>query len=863
MSILSRLVNVFQQQRLNRELDAELASHLEAAAEHGRDPLEARRALGSSLRLREASRDVKLIVWLDSLRADAVFGWRQINKRKATSAAAILSLGLAIGSCTAAFRILDALFLRPLPIANPERLYALSLGEAARNFTYPEFRQMRAAQGPAELIAVSGAPSLDVTYGSDQETEKAHAQFVSGWMFDSFGLHPALGRLFTANDDLKPGAHPVAVLSYEYWARRFARDPSVIGRTVRLGPDWRIGETAKAFEIVGVAPQPFIGTETGVVIDIFLPTMMQAMVEVPYAGIFRSFVRLPPGGQIEPVRERLLAALRASSADPSKAPSALLAESAAAGASNFKTDYRQALMALAVLVGLVLLIACANVANLMTAQAAARSREMALRVAIGAGRRRLMQLVLVESAILALFAAAIGCLFAIWSAPFVVSRINPPDNPVRLLLALDWRLIAFAIALTFGVTILFGLAPALRATRPQSVGAPRSGGSRRIAVQVAFCFLVLFVAGLFVTTFEKLSSQPTGISSDRLLNLNISTLHPNEPMVLWDQVSQHLRTLPGIESVAFADWPVLDGYSYKTTGVSLDGAPPNDVTAWTMNISPGWIGALRIPLLAGRDLGPTDQPGAVIVNEEFAKTFFNGANPVGKTFDGTWAALKGQRLEIVGLVRNARYRFLSQAMLPVVYTAFHDGKGMLQGGTIVVRTTDAVRTASANPLALASILRQEVSRANPEFRVSTLHTQQELIDAQTIRERLLAMLALFFAIVALLLAGVGLYGVLDYSVFQQRREIGIRMALGARTAGIVRRLTFNILGWVLAGSLAGLALGLASVRYIESLLFEVKATDVSALAAPALALFAAAVLAALPPVIRATRIDPARVLRSE
>jgi predicted permease len=801
---------------------------------------------------------------LDSLRADLIFGWRQLNKRKATSAAAILSLGLAIGACTAAFRIIDALFLRPLPIANPERLYALSLGESARNFTYPEFRQMRAAQGSAELIAVSGAPSLDVTYapvqGSAQEIEKAHAQFVSGWMFDSFALRPALGRLFTANDDLKPGAHPVAVLSFDYWNRRFAGDPSVIGRTVRLGPDWRIGDTAKAFEIVGVAPQPFTGTETGVVIDIFLPTMMQAMVEVPYAAIFRGFVRLPPHGEIEPVRDRLLAALRSSSSDPSKAPRTLLAESAAAGASNFKTDYRRALLAVAVLVGLVLLIACANVANLMTAQAAARSSEMALRVAIGAGRRRLMQLVLVESSILALFAAALGGLFAIWSGPFVVSQINPPDNPVRLLFALDWRTIVFAFAATLAVTLLFGLPAALRASRAQPAVALKRGrapGSGLIATQVAFCFLVLFVAGLFVTTLEKLSSQPAGISAARVLNLNIITLRLTEPPVLWDQVADRLRGVPGVESVAYADWPVLDGSSFKTTGVSIDGAPPSDVTAWTVNISPGWIDTLRIPLLAGRDFRLTDSPGAVIVNEEFARAFFGGENPVGKTFAGTLGAMDGRRFEIVGLVRNARYRFLRQEMLPVAYTSFRDGVGRLQGGTLVVRT------AAANPLALASILRQEVSRANPDFRVSTLHTQQELIDAQTIRERLLAMLALFFAVVALLLAGVGLYGVLDYSVFQRRREIGIRMALGARTAGIVRQVTFNLLGWVLAGSLLGLALGLASVRYIESLLYEVKATDVSALAAPALALLAAAILAALPPVIRATRIDPAQILRSE
>ena len=378
-----------------------------------------------------------------------------------------------------------------------------------------------------------------------------------------------------------------------------------------------------------------------------------------------------------------------------------------------------------------------------------------------------------------------------------------------------------------------------------------------IASQVGFCFLVLFVAGLFVTTFERLSNQPTGISAARVLNLNIVTEHPNAPPVLWDQVAEHLRQVPGVESVAFADWPLLDGYSYKTTGISINGGPPGDVPAWLENISPGWIGALRISLLAGRDLRHTDAPGAVIVNEEFAKVFFQGENPVGRTFEGTWAALRGQRLEIVGVVRNASYRFLREPMLPVAYTNIQDGKGMLQGGTFVVRTI------AANPLALASTLRREVSGANPEFRVSSLQTQQALIDAQTTRERLLSMLALCFAAVALLLAAIGLYGVLDYSVFQRRREIGIRMAIGARSSDIIRRITFEILVWLLAGSLGGLALGAAFSRYIATLLYEVKATDVSSLVAPVLALIITAILAALPPIVRAVRIDPVKVLRSE
>jgi putative ABC transport system permease protein len=413
-----------------------------------------------------------------------------------------------------------------------------------------------------------------------------------------------------------------------------------------------------------------------------------------------------------------------------------------------------------------------------------------------------------------------------------------------LFLSADWRVLVFGLALTLVVILLFGLAPALRASRLQPFGALRNGISRRrwmhslITVQAAFCFLVLFVAGLFVVTFDNLSHLPTGISARGLLNLNIITLKADEPIALWEETAERLRKVPGVESAAFADWPVLDGYAYKTTGVSINGLPPNDVTAWTMNISPGWAGVMGITLLAGRELLPTEPAGEVIVNEEFAKAFFDGENPVGKTFQGTAGHMNAWRFEIVGLVRNARYRYLRQAMLPVAYTAFHDGRGLSQGGTFVVRTR------AKDSLALASLLRAEISRDQPEIRVTSTLTQQALIDAQTVRERLLAMLALFFAMVALLLASVGLYGVLDYSVFQRRREIGIRMAIGAQAGDIARRVTFDVFSMVLLGAIVGLALGMASARYIGTLLYEVKPTAASALAVPSVALLAAMILAA-------------------
>jgi predicted permease len=428
--------------------------------------------------------------------------------------------------------------------------------------------------------------------------------------------------------------------------------------------------------------------------------------------------------------------------------------------------------------------------------------------------------------------------------------------------------LGFAVVLTLGVTFLFGLVPALRASSVKPASALKGGEDPHsrgrlmhalIAAQVAFCFLVLFVAGLFVATFERLANRPTGFSSDRILLLGTVTAHAQQP-AYWDEVADRLRAVPGVETVALAGWPLLSG-TQSNNFLSVSGGPPIEPLCFFLSISPGWLETMKIPLLDGRDFRPDDvDPGAAIVNETFAKTYFNGENPIGKSFYKTWP--RHMPFQIVGIVRDSRYAEIREQTKPVAYIPFHklDAKG---GTQTIGDATIIVRTAAANPLALASILRQEVRIARPEFRVSNLHTQQELIDARTVRERLLAMLALFFASVALLLAGIGLYGVLNYSVVQRRREIGIRLAIGAPVGAIARLVTMDVAAMVVAGALAGLALGMASVRYIETLFYQVKATDVGMLALPALAVFFAAVVAALPAVMRAVRVDPVDTLRSE
>jgi putative ABC transport system permease protein len=527
MSHWSQLRNLFRTERLHKEIDEELQAHIAEAIAEGRDPDEVRQAFGSLSRYHEKSFDVRVGVWLESLRADLILGWRQLRKRPGISSAAVLSLALAIGSCTSVFRLVDALLLRPLPVRNAEHLYAMILRGVGPEGTvrdgewneYPQFLRMKeAVKADAELMATSGTTRVEVTFGSDADMERVHRQFVSGSMFNVFGLNPALGRLLTGRDDLTLKGSPVAVLSYDYWSQRFGRDPNVVGRRFRVGND--------LYQIIGVAPEGFTGTDPGSFADVFLPCTMHDGAAHDDWSWFRTFLQMRPGGSQRRVRDRLQAIWTAVQTERAKTFTSwpverrtrylqqqVILQPAAAGLSFMQHTYRVALLCISVIVALVLLIACLNIANLLTAQATARAREMALRVAIGAGRSRLVQLVVVESALLAALATGAGCLFAWWSAPFIVAKINPPNDPARLSLPADWRILGFLIILSIGVTLLFGLLPALRASSTSPAIALKGDDrphSRRwmmyglIATQVAFCFVVHLAAGAFVTTLRRL-----------------------------------------------------------------------------------------------------------------------------------------------------------------------------------------------------------------------------------------------------------------------------------------------------------------------------------------------------------------------
>jgi predicted permease len=497
---------------------------------------------------------------------------------------------------------------------------------------------------------------------------------------------------------------------------------------------------------------------------------------------------------------------------------------------------------------------------------------MALRVSIGAGRWRLVRLMLVESALLAASASALGALFAWWAAPLVVSQLSSPDDPVRLALGIDWRLVSFGTTLTVVVALLFGAVPAVRASgvMPLDVinGGGRITGHRRltralIGAQAAFCVFVLFVGVLFVATFARLATWPLGFRADGVLVADADAPRTVDGGARWASVVEDVRALPGVQSVALSGWALLSGNRWRRD-VRVAGLPAQGDAPHFLAVSPGFFATMQIPVLAGRELrrgdvsADVDEPsvrprdGVGLVNQAFVRTYFGGRSPLGQRVSIEVRPHLRAAMEIVGVVGDAAYGHVRDPFRPTVYVP-SDYRG---GAALVIRTVG-----DAN--ALAPLVRRTIARARPEARVTLLASLTDRVHDQLIRERLLASLSSFVAAVALLLSAIGLYGVLHHGVVMQQRQIGIRMALGAQPGAVVRHATLGLLGAVAAGAGVGLAAGLLFGRVIGSLLFHVEPTDPTALVVPLVLLAVAATAAALPPALRAVRIDPAWTLRSE
>jgi len=917
MSWLSRLANVFRTSRVERDLDDELRFHIESrieqlvAAGHTRRAAEQEvmRRFGGHLRLREQSRDVKLLPWLDSLVKDVRFGARMLRKDAVVSVAAVLSLALAIGACTAAFSLVNALILRPLPVRAPERLIYLAVPTykpawpEGDTFSYPFFERFReTARAEADLFAMLQATRTRRVVFPDAggQIENVRTQFLSGNTFSILGVRPAVGRLIAPSDDVEPGNHPVAVLSHAFWMRRFAGDPSVVGRAFTFD--------SRRFEIIGVADRTFTGVEPGRLDDLWVPNMMWDAEELadPGSSWLRVLGRLKPGVEAEQVQSTLqstFASLRREQAAglfQSDEPrgrverflnTPLYVRSAENGPSGLRQELARPLWILAFVAGLVLLIAASNVANLSLARAAAREREMSLRLSIGAGRSRLIQQVLIESALLAIVGCMLGLLFAYVAGPTIVRMLAPAHNPAYLDLRVDWRVLAFLGVIGALTTMLVGLAPALRASGVAPMGVLGAASGRLtsriralrplVATQVGVSLTLLFLAGLLLLSFGKLTSVDLGFTKAGLLLVTIESegLSPGsaapapdrrppgsangrQAHVIGQQLLDRLRRVPGVQNASLSGWALFSGTG-REQAVRLPGRAPEAFRPSFLPVSPGFFETMRIRLLDGRAFEPHDlepeTPTAVVVNEAFARRYFDGERAVGRVFDRVDAG-EAVHQEIVGVVADTRYGNIRQPAPPIVYVPLRElitcCGGSTRLGTLEVRTAE-------ERLDLTDNLRQEIEAVHPSLRVTNVQLQSTLVHNNMLRERLLAVLSGFFAVVGLLLAAVGLYGVLSYSVVQRTKEVGIRLALGAQQLAVVRSVVADAGRTTLIGAVVGLAGGLYLARFVRTFLYEVEPLDPWSLALPIACLFVVSALAAVLPARLAARVDPVVALRYE
>ena len=892
MSAIGKLRNVFRPGELNAEIDEELAFHLERRTADlvadGIKPEEAaRRArvqFGNPLVLRESSHRALVFDWLEELWRNLRYSSRLLRKSPGFAVTSIISLGLAIGACTAAFSLLNAVVFRKLPVAQADRLFfptypisGIGAQEEADSFSYPLYLAMKAATGrEADLLLSGYAGSQDLQWGA--EVEKATGQYVSGDTFRVLGVSAALGRVFSLHDDEKPGANSVALLSYAYWESRFGKDPKILGRTFRLGK--------RTFQVIGVVRKGFNGVEPGNMIDFWMPATMylpsDALANEGW-NWFRILGRLKDGASLEQTRQRMQPVLsdsmrrrvsRFSAGVPeiiseNTLKTKLTLQPGVTGRSGLRRGSQTALWVLGGIVGLVLLIACANVANLLLARGAARSRELALRVAIGAAKRRLIQQVLVEGSLLTMGAAVLGLLFALWAGPAIVAMMGSSRDQLRLDLSLGLPGYVFFVLLCALATLFFGLAPALSAARtsPGDVLHSTDGGRTTrhlhsrvlVGVQVLVCTVVLFAACLFLRTFERLMNTNLGFRPD---NLTIAEIR-SDPMpkglagqiALWSQLKDRASTIPGVESASLSSWTLMQGNGWSDL-VRIPGQPVEGPEVQFLAVSPGFFHTMGMRQVAGRDVTWQDalpKPHAVaVVDEAFARRYFPGQSPLGTRFEVTEGTGWSPPVEILGVVANGMYRDIRDGMQPTVFVPLDEGAEW----SLELRTR-------AGFDGVIPALRREVSRVHPSLRVNDVYSQSEIVDGRLVRERTMAVLSTFFAGVALLLAAVGLYGVLSYNVAQHTREIGIRLALGSSRANVILLIVREAVVVTTIALAAGLAAGYGLSRYVSSLLYEVKPGDIASFVAPALGLLLFVFFAALAPAWRAVRVQPMSALRYE
>jgi predicted permease len=821
------------------------------------------------------------------------FALRTLRNSPVFTTVAILSLALGIGANTAIFSLLDQVLLRYLPVKHPEQLVMLDQPNFTQgsihndhSFSYPMYKDFR-DQNQVFTGVLARCP-LSLSVGYRGQTERAEGEIVSGNYFEVLGVSALIGRTLTPDDDRVPSERPVAFLTYGYWNRRFGGDRSILNQTLLIN--------GHPLTVVGIGPPGFHGIEVGKAADVMVPIMMKAEMTPTWNDLdnrrswwLNVFARLKPGATAQQAEASLNVLFRQINAEEYKGIHGWTDEhrdrflnkhlsvlDGGKGLSNLRAGGQTPLEVLMAMVGVVLLIACANVANLLIARAAGRQKEIAVRLALGASRWQIVRQLLVESLLVALLGGAAGLLVALWAGSLLISFL-PSESAVRsLTTGVDLRILSFNFGVAAIAGIVFGLAPALRASRPNLAGTLKdqannvAGGTASVIfrktlviAQIALSLLLLVGAGLFARSLYNLKGVDPGFRPENLMAFTVDPslngYSQSRTQALYARLQEGIGALPGVRSVSAADIAALTQDEDIST-VVVEGHPSKDgedMNPHVNRLGPGYFSTLGIPLVAGREFTKRDVGGAPrvgMINETAAKNFFGNQNPLGRHF-----GFGGRRgitdIEIVGVVKDDKTAGLKDAVPRFVYSPYAQEKS-ITNLTFYIRTTQA-------PELMAAALRRVVQQADSNLPVFGMKTMEAQVDEFLFAERLIATLSTIFGCLATLLAAVGLYGVMAYTVARRTREIGIRVALGA-SRGEVARLVMREVGWMAAIGIAiGLPGAIALGRLIQSQLFGLAPYDPFTLAIATGTLAAAALLAGYIPAARATRVDPVVALRYE
>ena len=851
---------------------------------------------------------------MGALAQDIRYGIRMLLKNPGFTAIAVLTLALGIGANTAIFSVLDSVLLRKLPVAHSEQLAILtdpdshgqSFGSESGDrslLAYSEFEYLRDHNEVFSSVfaADSSLPEVRVTIGSSSgapsQEESLRVRLVSGDYFSTLGVTPAAGRMLTSEVDKARGGSPFAVASYSFWQRRFNLDPSIIGKTIQVNQT--------SFEIIGVTQPGFFGETVGEAPDVWVPMMMQDAIymgrdllspgkgEVDQHMWLQSIGRLKPGVSPEQAKasinvtfQRMIESVLGSTLTPEERKGFLdqriNLQTGARGSSTLHEAYGAPLKVLMGLVGFVLLIACANVANLLLARGTARQKEFAVRLAMGAGRGRLIRQLLSESLLLALAGAAAGVLLAQWADTLLlqmVSRGSSGPEAVQVNLRPDARMLAFTLGVAVLSAILFGLVPALRATRldlspilkSTAGGTTGENASRRlpatkvlVIAQVAISLILLVAAGLFVHSLSKLSEVKLGYKPENLLLFQVDGAAGGYKGAANLRFQQELldkfSAIPGVRAATLSS-NGLFSHSESGDPISVEGYTPKSdekPNSRMDHVGPGYFSTVGIPVLIGREIAPQDSgngPRVAVINKTFAEHFFGATNPIGKKVQDVYPG-NPQEMEIVGVVADAKYNSLREKTPTRIYAPYFNPMWEHSYAIYEIRTV-------ANPASVSAALRNVVQETNSSLSPIRINTMQVLVGDSLHTDQFIAKLAGVFGLLAMLLASIGLYGIMAYTVARRTRDIGIRMALGAQPSSVLWLILRETLLLVLIGVVVGLPLALGGTHLIKSMLFGLGIVDPLAMIVPAITLAVVAALAGFLPARRAMRVDPMVALRYE